>query len=112
MAVNTTRRNKVRLYVPSKDRHGKRISNRKVAAAAERLFSRCFGGCTCFAARGVYSSETGTLIKERIRIVESSCTDNELAQHLPDVRAFAEQMKSKLRQEAVALEINNRLEFV
>jgi len=112
MAVKTERRNKVRLYIPSKGRHGKRISNRKVAATAEELFSRCFGGCTCFEARGVYFGETGTLIKERIRIIESNGTDNELAQHLPDVRAFAEQMKSKLRQETVALEINNMLEFV
>jgi hypothetical protein len=35
-----------------------------------------------------------------------------LAEHLPTVRAFAEQMKLKLNQEAVALEVNNVLEFI
>jgi len=95
-----------------KDRQGKRIGNRKVAAEAEELLARLFGGCTCFEARGVYFGETGTFVKERIRVVESFGTDDELTQHLPSVRAFAAQMKLTLQQEAVALEINNVLELV
>jgi hypothetical protein len=110
--VKTALRNKVRLYIPSKDRHGKRVSNRKVAAEAENLFARLFGGCTCLDARGAYISEGGRFIKERIKMVESSCTDDNLAKHLPTVRAFAERMKLDLNQEVVALEINNVLEFI
>jgi hypothetical protein len=110
--VKTARCNKVRLYVPSKDRHGKRVSNRKVVTEAENLFAQLFGGCTCLDARGTYISEGDILIRERINIVESSCADDDLVKHLPTVRAFAEQMKLKLNQEAVALEINNVLEFI
>jgi len=112
LAVQTARRNKVRLYVPSKDRHGKRINNRKVAVEAEALFARLLGGCTRFEARGTYFSETGTVIRERIKIVESACTNDELAEHLPAVQAFAEQIKLELKQETIALEINNVLEFI
>jgi hypothetical protein len=106
------RRNKVRLYIPSKDRRGKRVSNRKVVAEAEELFVHCFGGCTLLEARGVYLEEGGKFIRERIKIIESSCTDDELGEHLPTVRAFAERVKVELNQEAVALEVNNVLEFI
>lgn len=112
MAAKASRNNRVRLYIPSRDRHGKHVANEKLTAAAEELFARLFGGCTCFDARGIYVVETGRFIKERIKIVESICTQQELAKHLPAVRTFAVRVKSELKQEALALEINSVLEFI
>ncbi len=110
--MGTIRGNKVRLYVPSKDRRGKRVKNRKAVAEVEALFARSFGGCTRWQGVGTYVSAADRLIKEEVVIVESNATDEELKTHLPALRALAEKMKVDLNQEAVALEINGVLEFV
>ncbi len=108
----TSRSNKVRLYIPSKDRYGNRVSNRKVRAGAEQLFVHCFTGCTRLQGIGTYRSDADELVQEKIEIIESNATDEELQTHLPALRAFAQKMKMVLNQEAVSLEIHGVLEFV
>jgi hypothetical protein len=77
---------------------------------AKMQFAELFGGYTSHNAVGGWMSSQG-LVEEEVTVVASFTDDLGLNQ-LTEVKAFARRMAKALSQEAVAIEIDHRLEFV
>ncbi|MEL6590577.1 MAG: cyclic nucleotide-binding domain-containing protein [Bacteroidota bacterium] len=71
-----------------------------------------FGGATCKIANGVWHSEKLGLVGEVVYIVHSYITRNDLNLYLDEVVEYIKGLKRDLRQEAMALEINNKLTLI
>jgi hypothetical protein len=72
-----------------------------------------FGGATSTTkASGVWNSQGEGLVNEDVYIVMSYTTDDTLKQHLDEVFEFVRNMKEDLRQEKMAMEINQKLILV
>ncbi len=71
-----------------------------------------FGGATCKEAQGVWNSEHAGLVGEKVYIVHTYATQNDLNRYLDEVVVFIETLKKELRQEAMALEVNQKLTLI
>lgn len=78
--------------------------------SAKVQFAEIFGGFTSYNAVGGWMSAQG-LVEEPVTVVASFTNDDGL-NRLNEVKAFAAQMGRALSQEAVAVEVDHRLEFV
>lgn len=78
---------------------------------AKTQFAGLFGGFTSHDAVGGWMSPVHGLVEEPVTVV-ASFTDDHGLNRVGEVRAFAAKMGRALAQEAVALEIDHRLEFV
>lgn len=103
----------VSIYVPStKGTERAEELGEKVAEQVAERFSALFGGATMTQGIGFWIGENKVLVRERVLIVYSCCTAEQLDEHGPEVRALAEQVKSEMEQEAVSVEAQRKLYFV
>lgn len=79
--------------------------------SAKTRFAQLFGGFTSYSAVGGWMSPEHGLVEENVTVV-SSFTDEIGLSRLADVMAFASSMAKALSQEAVAVEVDHRMEFV
>lgn len=77
-----------------------------------KFMAERFGGATCKIASGVWNSEKLGLVGEVIYIVHSYITQADMNQHLDDVVSYIKTLKKELQQEAMALEVNNKLTLI
>ena len=103
---------KVSVYVPSTVNVSEQTDNTEQVKSVIRELSQLFGGATATQAVGGWVSESGETILERVTIVYSFCTSEQLRQHFEDVYAIAQRIKKEMSQEAVTLEINGQVKFV
>lgn len=103
---------KVSIYVPSTQNVSEQVDNTEQVKNVIRELSGLFGGATATQAVGGWVSESGETILERVTIVYSFCTSEQLREHFEDVYAIAERIKHEMTQEAVTLEINGQVKFV
>jgi hypothetical protein len=68
-----------------------------------------FGGATSKPASGVWRSEMAGLVGETVYLVETYATEADLMTHLDAVVAYIKQLKHELGQEAMALEVDQKL---
>jgi CRP-like cAMP-binding protein len=68
-----------------------------------------FGGATSKQASGVWRSEMAGLVGETVYLVETYATEADLMMHLDAVVAYIKQLKHELGQEAMALEVDQKL---
>ena len=71
-----------------------------------------FGGATCKIVNGVWHSDKVGLIGEVVYIVHSYITQADMNRYLDEVVDFIKQLKQELKQEAMALEVNNKLTLI
>jgi CRP-like cAMP-binding protein len=71
-----------------------------------------FGGATSKPASGVWRSEMAGLVGETVYLVETYATDADLMMHLDAVVAYIKQLKRQLGQEAMALEVDQKLVLI
>lgn len=83
----------------------------KWVRTAKVLFAKFFGGYTSHLATGGWVSEEHGLIEEEVTVV-ASFTDDDGMELIESVREFAAEIAEAMYQEAVALEIDHRLELV
>lgn len=102
----------VRIYVPSTIDVDKDFDNAAYVDSAMRLLSMKFGGATSSQALGSWVSSSGQLVKEHVTIVFAYAEQVQLNKHIEAIHDFCVQMKLKLGQEAIALEVNNELYLV
>ena len=105
----------VKLYVPSTKNVDSILDESEHAVEVDKALSALgtwFGGATAFKALGSWVSADKGLVKESVTIVVSYCSENDLLQRAAEFIAYAEQLKARLGQEAVSVEINNQLYFV
>ena len=106
------RANQVSLFIPTTVDVDKAVDTSiDVQRTLEFLGSR-FGGATTNEARGVWNSADSGLVAETIHIVKSYATQHDLDTHLQEILNYVEQMKAELKQEAMAVEINQKLMLI
>lgn len=103
---------KITVYVPSTCDINKPIDNSEWVDATATLLSNCFGGATSCKALGYWTSPTMGLVKEHTTQVFAYCSDTDLQSKIETILDFCEHMKTELKQDAVALEINGEMYFI
>lgn len=71
-----------------------------------------FGGATYEQVRGVWNSKDVGLVAENIHLVRSFCSQAAMDQHMGAVVDYVESLKKEMQQEAMALEVNQKLMLI
>ncbi len=104
--------NQIGVYIPTTigvDQHA------NTSAYVEKTLSfmgRLFGGATHEQVQGVWNSQEAGLVEESIHLVRSSCSQPVLDTHMGEVVDYVETLKQDLQQEAMALEVNQKLMLI
>lgn len=99
----------VKIYVPSTINVEENFDSQEWVEKALQFLSERFGGSTASKALGAWVSTEGKLIKESVTMVFAYATQDALEKYIEETYEFCIDMKSLLKQEAIALEINNEL---
>jgi len=103
---------KVAVYVPSTMNVSEEYDNSEIVERVIRQLSTMFGGATASDAVGGWVAADGRTIIEKVKIVYSFCTSEQLNDKFEKVLAICEEIKSEMAQEAVTLEVNGQVKFV
>ena len=103
---------KIAVYIPSTVDVNKKCNNAKYVNEAKNLMSLTFGGSTVQNVLGSFITEKNETVNEKINIVYSYCTSEQLQNNTELIIEFCEKLKIEMSQESIALEINNKLYFV
>lgn len=105
---------RVTLYLPSTTNVSEALDSEtanQVIHRSQRFLSDLFGGATAIAGRGAWVASNGDLVVEEVTLVYASFAEL-TTETLTQVRDFALALKQELKQESVAVEIDERLLFV
>ena len=102
----------VKIFIPSTINVNETINNADYVDKTLSTFSDLFGGATSYKAMGAWSSIDSGLVKEKVIIVEAFCSEVQLESHIDTVIIYAEKIKADMAQEAIALQIDNKMYFV
>ena len=102
----------VALFVPSTMDVDQDVDNRIQVQSALSFLGNLFGGATSSNAEGAWQSEESGLVTEQVTIVRTFVSKKALNTHLDDVFSFASELKMKMKQEAVAVSVDNQLILV
>lgn len=97
------------IFIPSTIDVDQAIDNSSQVQAALAFFGNIFGGATRNEVEGCWRSEDNDLVVEQVTIVRTFITKKAMEKHLDDVIAFATQLKQEMKQEAVAIDVDNQL---
>jgi CRP-like cAMP-binding protein len=106
------RTNQIGVYIPATVGVDGSADTRAYLEKTLSFMGQLFGGATGSQAQGIWSSSKAELVGEAIYIVRSYVTQSDLDRHLPQVIEYAESLKQELKQEAIALEVNQKLMLV
>jgi len=98
---------RIAIYVPTADANGRSVDSASYVEQTLSELSSLFGGATVQAAQGAWNGANG-LIREDITICyafASALTDDDLHK----IASLAQQIKSDLDQESVAVELDGAL---
>lgn len=107
-----TLKSKVTVYMPSTVDVNVPIDNEKVVEEALALLSNCFGGATASEALGAWVDSAGNLVKEKVTLCFSFASQEDLNQHIETIYDYCLNLKLRLKQEAIALEVNGELHLI
>ena len=63
-----------------------------------RIFVKLFGGCTCYSAFGIYKSETGSILTDRVKVIESfTHLDNTFESRIEQIIILCNELKKELK---------------
>lgn len=103
---------KVTLIVPATINITEEIDNTPYVEEVASLFSECFGGATAAQTLGYLKSPTMGLVKEKSTTVYAYCHETDLIEHVDKIIGKAYELKERLKQDAVAMEINVEMYFI
>lgn len=112
LADRLKRTNQVRMYIPTTVDVDTQVDTSSYVKEALALLGDLFGGATSDSAEGVWKSENAGLVGETVYIVTSYVTRSDLDRHLERILDFVDRMKQELKQEAMALEVNEKLMLI
>lgn len=104
----------VSVYVPSTKNVNEKLSaeaHKEYVDMVLEALSNLFGGATAYDAKGSWVSQSG-LVLEDIKVCKSYCTSEQLKAGVDKVITLCMELKKELSQEAISLEINNKLYFI
>jgi hypothetical protein len=102
----------IKIYVPSTIDVSIASDNSEYVDKTLEFLSELFGGATTSKAFGAWLSNDLKLVKEKIDLVFSYCDQTALDFHIDKIYNYCMGLKYMLKQEAIALEVNNILYFV
>jgi|GEM_PF-1725060 len=97
------------IFVPSTMDVDKPIDTLSHVQSTLSFLGGLFGGATRNQAEGAWSSEESGLVVEAVTIVRSFVSERALQSHLDSVIIFVTDLKKELRQEAIAIDVDNQL---
>ena len=106
------RTNSVGIYIPTTIDGNKPMDTSTYVEEAKSFMGERFGGATGRMASGVWYSEKLGIIDEVVYHIHSYTTSEQLNLHLDEVINYIRRLKRTLKQEAMALEVNNRLTLI
>lgn len=114
MADRLGRTNQIGIYIPTTSDVVNTVDTSGYVQETMTFLSQLFGGADASAneAHGVWNSDEVGLVSETIYIVRTTVTQTELDRYLGDVLEYVERLKSELKQEAMALEVNKKLMII
>lgn len=104
--------NQVGIYIPTTIDVDQQANTAVYIEQTLAFLGKLFGGATHEKVRGVWNSEEVGIVAEDIHLVRSFCSPALLDQYLNEVIDYLEGMKQELKQEAMALEINNKMMLI
>lgn len=105
---------RVAIYIPSTMNGNEPAPDRVIdqwVMTAKMKFANLFGGFTAYRAVGGWVSPVHGLVEEPVTVV-TSFTDNDGLGLVGEVEELAANLAEALGQEAVAVEVDNRLQFI
>lgn len=102
----------VKIYVPSTIDIDQTFDNAEIIDNTLKFLCLEFGGATASKAVGNWLVAPNELVKEDITLVLSYTTQDQLEKSINKVIEFCQKMKLDLRQQAIAIEVNNKLYLV
>lgn len=94
---------KLAIYVPGTNGVDQEADNSEEVKKVAAIFSELFGGATATEASGFWQSETAGLVKERVTIVYSNCTEEQARENIEKVLELAQALKISMKQEAISI---------
>jgi hypothetical protein len=97
------------IYIPNKDKNGKKIANQKeLVKEAGELFTEIGGGVTIMPAvnGGWLNSDSGKIIWEKPIIVYSYVLPDKFEEKLPELRKFLHKMGRETNQGEIGVEFS------
>lgn len=104
--------NQIGIYIPTTIDVDQQVNATVYIERSLEFMGKLFGGATHEKVRGVWNSEEVGIVAEDIHLVRSFCSPTSLDEHLNKVVDFMETLKQELKQEAMALEINNKMMLI
>lgn len=105
-------KSKITVYIPATVNINETIDNTEFVNKAATLLSECFGGATSTEALGYWVSDTAGLVKENTTMVFAYAGEDDLKKNLDKVIDFCQDLKTEMKQDAVALELNDEMFFI
>jgi CRP-like cAMP-binding protein len=112
LADRLERTNNIALYIPTTVDVDKKIDTSQYVDKTLAFFGERFGGATSKQAQGVWNSEQVGLVGETVYIVNSYVTQTDLNTFLDEIIEYVKEIKVELNQEAMALEVNQKLTLI
>jgi CRP-like cAMP-binding protein len=106
------RTHSVAIYIPTTTDGNQPLDTTRFVEEAKSFMGQRFGGATGKPASGVWYSEKLGMVNEVVYHIHSYTTPEQLNRHLDEVVSYIRALKQTLRQEAMALEVNNRLTLI
>lgn len=104
--------NQVGVYLPTTIGVDKQADTSSHVEKTLSFMGRVFGGATHEKVQGVWNSQEVGLVEEDIHLVRSYCSQPVLDKHMGEVVEYVEALKQELQQEAMALEVNQKLMLI
>lgn len=102
----------VKIYIPSTVNVNQSIDNEYIVNECLKILSSFFGGATSYLAHGAWVTTSGSLIQEKVTICQSFCNELALNENIEKIYNYCLDLKGELKQESIALEVNNVLHLV
>lgn len=112
LADRLGRTNQISIFIPTTIDVNQAVDTAAYVDRTLAFLGERFGGATTTQARGVWNSAEAGLVGETIHIVRSYATQHDLDTHLQGILDYVGALKVELRQEAMAVEINQQLMLI
>lgn len=106
------RNNQIAVFIPTTYDVNKPVDTTKYIDETLAFLGKKFGGATSEEVKGIWNSNEIGLVGERLFKIHTYATSSDLHNQLNDVIKYVGRMKIELKQEAMAIEINQRLTLI
>lgn len=106
------RTHQIAVYIPTTIAVDQLCDTTPYVERALALLGARFGGATSTAAQGVWQSQEAGLVRESVYLVQTYATEAALNRYLDEIVGFVRMIKQELKQEAMAIEVDQKLMLI